>query len=93
MHPLLNLSAFKFGRFAVEDIDWFEPSFKEVYSSIEDSTQVTCDSSLRVAKGSSVRLSDDCEELVECVVRIYGESFVFELRVVDGFGCDEVAEV
>ena len=38
-------------------------------------------------------MADDGEELVECVVCVYGESFAFELGVVDGFGGDEVSEV
>ncbi len=38
-------------------------------------------------------MPDDGEELIESVVCVYGESFVFKLRVVDGFGGDEVAEV
>jgi len=93
MHSLLNLCAFEFGRFAVEDIDWLEPPFQKVYCSVEDSAQVTGDSSLCVAERSSVGLSDDGEELVECVVCVYGESFVFKLGIVDGFGFDKVAEV
>ncbi len=93
MHSLLNLCAFEFGRFAVEDINWLEPAFQKVYCSVEDSAQVTCDSSLRIAERSSVGLSNDGEELVESVVCVYSEGFVLKLRVVDGFGLDEVAEV
>lgn len=38
-------------------------------------------------------MSDNREELVEGVVCIYRECFVFKLRIVDGFGVDKVAEV
>ncbi len=54
---------------------------------------MTSNSPLCVAEGSSIGLTYDGKELVERIVCIYGEGFPFELRVVDGFGGDEVAEV
>ncbi len=38
-------------------------------------------------------MTDDREELVECVIGVDGQGFVFKLGVVDGFGGDEVAEI